>query len=94
MQVRSDRPRPGVRKVQQHSLRQAADGPHVYRQAKPGRGLPHLLCHDQNPVYEGEYRGRRGRTDDGGGGKTGNRGKRRAGKREKDCLRGRSFLLS
>ena len=47
----------------------------------------------QNPVYEGEHRRRSGRTDDGGGWKTGNRGKRRAGKREKDCLRGRSFLL-
>ena len=41
---------------------------------------------NKNPVYEGEHRRRCGRTDDSGNWKTGNRGKRRAGKREKDCL--------
>ena len=44
------------------------------------------IYNKENPVYEGEYRGRRGRSDDGRGWKTGNGGKRWAGKREKDCL--------
>ena len=47
----------------------------------------------ENPVYEGEYRGRSGRTDNGGGWKTGNRAKRRAGKREKDCLMRAVFFV-
>ena len=52
------------------------------------------IYNKENPVYEGEHRGRGRRADDGRGWKSGIREQCRAGKREKDCLRGRSFLLS